>query len=147
MIFVGDATGAVSPVLFKSCKALRVTRSVFMAELIAFCDMFDASFTLSEELRCFVPVFPIPVNLYTNSKTLFDIRGSRTSEKRFMLDIACDREVFKKNEISHIGFIRSSDNIAGGITKPMTQQFLVSTIASGKLDVNVEQWIISSSPE
>lgn len=142
IIFVGDFTGKVSPAFFKSYKARRVTRSVMAAELIAFSDMFDAAFTLAEELRTMLPGSEIPLNLFTDKKALFDVisKGSRTSEKRLMLDIACTRESFKKNEINNVGFIRSSQNIADGLTKSMAQHSFLSTISSGKLDVSLQQW-------
>ena len=47
----------------------------------------------------------IPVQLLTNSKSLFDVisKGSRTSEKRTLLNIAAAREGFCDKVISDIG--------------------------------------------
>lgn len=68
----------------------------------------------------------IPVQLFTDSKCLFDViwKGSRTSEKRIMLDIAAAREGFCDKTISDIGFVRSNHNIADGLTKSMSQASL-----------------------
>ena len=101
---LGDHTGAVVPINFKSYKSRRVTRSSMAGEVIAFGDLIDVSTTLANELEL---VFSrkIPVQLFTDSKSLFDVisRGSRTSEKRVMLDIAAAREGVKDRTISDIG--------------------------------------------
>lgn len=144
VVFIGDSIDRVIPLIFKSYKARRVTRSVLGAELIAFSDMFDVSYTLRCELEHLCGGDTVPVQLFTDNKTLFDVvsKGSRTSEKRLMLDIACTREGFKKMEINDIGLIRSVDNIADGLTKVMSQAKLQTVLKSGSLDVTVEQWII-----
>ena len=86
----------------------------------------------------------IPVNLFTDSKTLFDIisKGTRISEKRLMLDISCAREGFKNHEISNIGFIRSSFKLADGLTKKMSQESLLKVLQQGQLKVEAHQWIV-----
>ena len=145
--FIGDDTGAVVPFHFKSYKARRVTRSVMAAEVIAFSDLFDVATTLSQELEKLLRK-RVPVQLLTDSKSLFDIisKGTRTSEKRMMLDIAAARERFRTHLISDIGFVRSSKNIADGLTKPMRQQALQQVVSCGQLLVEPEQWIIRGRP-
>jgi len=59
-----------------------------------------------------------------------------------MLDIAAAREGFKSKVISDIGFVRSSNNIADGLTKSMIQAALYQVLSSGRLHVLPEQWII-----
>jgi len=112
-------------------------------EVIAFSDMFDVAVTLAEEIRTTFQR-PIPLHLLTDSKALFDIisKGSRTSEKRMMLDIAAAREGFRDHVISDIGFVRSAHNLADGLTKPMQQAALQRVIRSGRLTTQAEQWII-----
>lgn len=41
IVFVGDATGAVIPISFKSYKSRRVTLSAMAGEVISFSDLFD----------------------------------------------------------------------------------------------------------
>eukprot|EP00171_Calliarthron_tuberculosum_P016586 IDg16586t1 len=112
-------------------------------EVIAFSDLFDRAATLSSELGD-VYGKPIPVQLLTDSKSLFDVisKGSKTSEKRMMLDIAAAREGFRDKTISDIGFVRSASNLADGLTKPMSQAALQSVVSTGVLSLAPEQWII-----
>lgn len=88
--------------------------------------------TLAAELG-YIYGLPIPVQLLTDSKSLFDVisKGSRTSEKRMMLDIAAARDGFRDKIISDIGFVRSLKNLADGLTKPMSQAELQEVVSSG----------------
>ena len=134
----------VIPIFYKSYKARRVTRSVMTAETIAFSDLFDCAFTLATELKRMLPGVRIPVKLFTDNKSLFDVisKGTRTSEKRLMLDIAAAREGFSTRAISDIGLVRSDLNLADGLTKTMNQAMLLKVMKLGKLSRRAEQWII-----
>ena len=81
--FLADASNNAIPIIMKSYKARRVTRSVMAAEVIRFSDMFDVCHTLSEDLRTLIKDKFIAAELYTDSKSLFDVisMGSRTAEK------------------------------------------------------------------
>ena len=109
-----------------------------------FSDMFDAAYTLAAELRELLPKHRIPVKLCTDNNSLFDVisKGSRTSEKRLMIDIAAARKGFTKHEISDIGFVRPEQNIADGLKKPMKQTALCNMLLTGMFPVKVEQWIV-----
>lgn len=109
-------------------------------EVIAFSDLFDVAVTFAEELGTMFSK-KIPVQLLTDSQSLFDVvsKGSRTSEKMILPDIAAAREGFKHKTISDIGFVSSSENIADGITKAMTRAKLRHVIATGHLNVVPEQ--------
>ena len=84
------------------------------------------------------------LHLLTDSKSLFDIisKGSRTNEKRVMLDIHAAREGYKAHDISNIGFVRSEQKTADGLTKCMKQESFRELARTGKLRTKVEQWII-----
>ena len=131
------------PIDFKSYKSRRVVRSAMAGEVIAFSDLFDRAATLAAEIGDILGR-KIPVQLLTDSKSLFDVisKGSRTSEKRVMLDIAAAREGFRDKVISDIGFVRSSQNLADGLTKKMAQAALQAVLSTGSLDIKPEQWII-----
>ena len=143
LCFLVDKHNNAVPVHFKSYKSRRVVRSALAGEFIVFSDMFNISKTLSAEISELL-ARSIPVQLLTDSKSLFDVisKGSRTSEKRTMLDIGAAREGFRDKKISNIGFIQSSSNLADGLTKAMAQAFLREVISAGYLDVRAEQWII-----
>ena len=92
IVFLADKNATAIPKNFKSYKARRIVRSPMAAEVIAFSDMFDVAITLSDEIKQLYG-HDIPLQLFTDSKSLFDVnsKGSRTSEKRLMLDIAAER--------------------------------------------------------
>ncbi len=77
--FLSDWFGNSVPNDFKSYKSKRIVRSAMAGEVIAFSDLFDVPVTLATELS---DVFgrQIPVQLPTDSKSLFDVisKGSRT---------------------------------------------------------------------
>lgn len=143
LILLMDHTGRAVPIYYKSYKSRRITRSPMAAEVIAFSDMFDVAGSLSMDLKS-VLGRSIHVQLLTDSKCLFDVisKGSRTSEKRVMLDIAAAKEGFKDRLISDIGLVRSKENIADGFTKNMSQVALRDILISGTLTIYCEQWII-----
>ncbi len=59
-----------------------------------------------------------------------------------MLKIAAAREGFRDKVISDIGFVRSSQNLADGLTKPMDRAALREVVSTGQLHPAPEQWII-----
>ncbi len=63
------------------------------SEVISCSDMFDVWYTLRTELSNTFAL-KIPLILLTDSNSLFDVisKGTRTSEKRMMLDIAAARD-------------------------------------------------------
>lgn len=63
---------------------------------MAFSEIFDVAATLGAELD-FILGHKAPVQLLKDSKSFFDVisKGSRTSQKRLILDIAAAREGFR----------------------------------------------------
>lgn len=45
-------------------------------------------------------------------------------------------------EIDDIGFVRSGDNVADGLTNKMKRGRLLEVLTTSKLDVKPEQWIV-----
>lgn len=132
---------------FKSYKARRIVHSFLPGELIGFANMLEISHTTAAELRRLHPKHPIPVRLFTNRKSLlYDIsKGSTTSERRLILDIAAALEELNNHEISDIGFIRSGANLVDGLTTAMHQAKLREAFC-GILNVKPEKWIVRSNP-
>ena len=142
VLLIDDSSAAI-PISFKSYKSRRVARSVLSAEVIAFADLFDDAFALRSQVEQALQR-AVPMHLLTDSKSLFDIisKGSRTSEKRIMFDIHATRESYKNHEISNIGFVRSCDNLADGLTKGNMQNALYKLLQTGRHTINCEQWIL-----
>ena len=141
--FIGDDTGAVVPISFKSYKSRRVTRSSMAGEVIAFSDLLDVAAVLTAELQALTGA-KVPVQLLTDSNSLFDVisKGFTTSKKIMLLDITAAREGFRDKVTSDIGYVRSASNIADRLKKPMQQRSLQDMMLSGRLDVTPEQWIV-----
>lgn len=59
-----------------------------------------------------------------------------------MLDINAARQAYLSKEISNIGFVRSSDNLADGLTKEKMQGALCQLLKTSKHTVRCEQWIM-----
>lgn len=100
-----DGNGNSVPVSLKLYKFKLVVRSAMAGEVIVFSDLFDIATTLSSHLgdsfQCH-----IHVQILIDPKSLlFDIisNGSRTPEKRTMLDIVAAREGFRDKCISDFG--------------------------------------------
>ena len=79
-----------------------------------------------------------------DTKLLFDItsKGSRTIEKRVMLEIHATRQAYQRQEISNLGFVRFEDNLVDGFSKEKKQGALLQMML-GESHVTVcELWII-----
>lgn len=115
---------------------------------MASADIFDVAHTMAEELRFLHPSTAAPIKLYTDNKSLFEAisKGSRTSEKRLIRDIAAARERFQRYEISGICSVRRTHKIADGLTRTMKQSGIRKVLQSGRLSPKFEQWIVRSAP-
>lgn len=144
IIFISDKTSHAIPLIYKSYIVLRATRSVMGAELIAFSNTIVAAFTLREEFENLHSNLNVPMGLLTESKTLSDVvsKGTKTAEKRLMLDVACTPEGFQKMESNDIGFIRSNENLTDGLTEVLKQNKLLSVMSTCMLNYKVDQWIV-----
>ena len=119
---------------------------MFAAEVIAFADLLNDAFTLRAQLEQALNRSK-PLHLLIDSKSLFYIIGknSRTSEKRLMLDTSTTREAYNSEQVSNIGFVRSSYNLADGLTKPRIQQALYDLITPVRHTIHAEQWIMRNA--
>lgn len=94
-----------------------------------------ACFTKGEDLKEMIGK-PVPINVYTDSKSVFDVisKGTRTSEKIIMLDLHSSRESFNKQDIRNIAFVRSKNNLADAFTKRMKKGFLMHVLYKSTLE-------------
>ena len=86
----------------------------------------------------------IPLQIFTDSKTLFDVivRGSTTRERRLMIDIYATRQAYRRDEIADIGLIRSEYNLADCMTKIMKPKQMLRVMKIGVLRHPVEQFVL-----
>ena len=90
---------------------------------------------------------PIPGHVLTDSKSLLCITSerNRTNENRIMSHIHAARQAYKAQQISNVGFVRSSHSLTDGLTKPKVQPELYQQRASSYQKPKVEKWIIRDS--
>lgn len=110
-------------------------------EGISFSYMFDTSSTVLSELEDLYSRH-FPLQLFTDSKSLFNVEGIGNLRKRLMLDVTAAGEGFLECLISDIGFLRSDRNLADGLTKTVSQASLQRSITTATLHTQPEQWIL-----
>lgn len=88
IIVLSDATGKCNVLQYRSHKSRRVTRSVLGAEVYAFAEGFDNAYMIRHDLKQLLQR-PIPLSMFTNSKSLFDVlvKNSYTTERRLIIDL------------------------------------------------------------
>ena len=143
IVFLVDGKNNSAPVAYRSFKAKRVTRSVLAAETLAFSEGFDQAFALQHDIKQ-MSGKRIPITMLTDSQSLFDIitKSSYATEKRILIDIAAVTEAYREKDLSDIGLVASSDNLADGFTKSSKASTLLQTVKDGNLDIKVKQYVI-----
>jgi hypothetical protein len=112
-------------------------------ECFAFADGFDRGVTLQHELEWMTGCC-IPLMLFTDSKSLFDVltRARYTTETRLVIDSSASREAFNERFISNIDLIKSEVDSADSPTKLESNRALLTLLRSGKIDHPIEKMII-----
>lgn len=143
VILLTDRTRRVNWLHYSSYKSKRIVRSVLGGETYAFADGFDFGFTLRHDLQR-ITGRKIPITMLTDSQSLFNVivKASSTTERRLMIDIRATREAYMRGEISDVGWILSTDNIADAFTKLTPCKALDDLMSTGRLDLRVQQWVI-----
>lgn len=138
-----DKNNQCSVIGYKSYKCRRITRSAIASECHALADAFDYAFMLKHDLEVLLQQ-PIPIQMLTDSKGLFDVivKAGKTAERRLMIDIAACRQAYERHEIGDIAFTRSEYNLADCMTKIMHPAQLMNVMRTAHLEHPVEQWII-----
>eukprot|EP00737_Agarophyton_chilense_P004282 gb/GEZJ01005307.1/.p2 GENE.gb/GEZJ01005307.1/~~gb/GEZJ01005307.1/.p2 ORF type:complete len:145 (+),score=18.34 gb/GEZJ01005307.1/:960-1394(+) len=138
-----DDTGLHNIIHYSSYKSRRLVRSTMGAELYAFCDAFDNAYLLKRELQSMLNE-NVPLNMLTDSDSVFKsiMKGTKSTEKRLMLDIMAARDAYHNMEISKIGWILDTDNPADGLTKNKPCSRLEQLLDTGYCPIPVKQWIL-----
>lgn len=118
-----------------------MVRSVLGGEAYALADCFSIAYALHDDMNDIMG-YDVPITMLTDSESLFKfIVRSKTTERMLMIDVKAAREAFERIEISNMGWIRSDENIADGLTKTGNCKTLEDLINTGILSIEVEQWI------
>jgi hypothetical protein len=128
-----------------SRKSARVTVSVLTAETLSMVSTVDIAYALRLQLQAMGLAFELDV--LTDSKQLYQTLEGHGSvrEKRLMLDVAALRQMFRKKEITRLGFVRSEYNLADRLTKLKTldaSSNLTQLLSTGKLPFIVEKFLV-----
>ena len=103
---------------WSSVKCKRVTRSVLASELYTIAYGFDigAAIKATVELQLNIS---LPLTLCTDSKLIYKclIKLGTTQEKRFMINIMCLRQSYKRHEIAKVKWIDGDSNPVDTMTK------------------------------
>jgi hypothetical protein len=88
------------------------------------------------------------LTIATDSQSLFNAiaRGSATSERSLLIDLAVVRQGYPAHEIDNLVFVRSEDNLADALTKRMEPHALLDLMRTGKLQLRAAQRILRVSP-
>ncbi len=91
----------------------------------------------------------VHLKMCTYSESLFDVitKCSQTQEKRLMIDLQAVRDAYQCLEISNIGFVRGPNNPADGMTKLGNCEPLIHLLRTGKVNFEVEQWVLKLKNE
>ena len=128
---------------YASWKTRRIVRSVLASELFAMVAAHDYCQIIALDLKSTTGKL-FPVYLLTDSKSIFDTITKLTgvSEKRLMIDIAALRQSYSRGEITNIGHVLTANNLADPLTKKTQSKVLEKLMKTGKLDHEVNLWII-----
>lgn len=83
----------------------------------------------------------------TDSDSLFKviIQSYNMTEKRLMIDVQAGREAYHERKIDDMGWVRSENNLADGLTKLNKPELIQRTMKTGRLDIIADQWVIRPS--
>ena len=147
IILLCDSSNRAHILEYSSRKSKRVVRSILGGEVYAFADGFDRAYILRHDLETIFRM-KIPLHMLTDSLQMFDVitKGSSTTEKRLMIDIASARECYNRQEISHVGLVSSEHNVADGLTKETPNNALEKLMTNGYDHNPVKRWIHRTQP-
>lgn len=85
----------------------------------------------------------IPFYIFIDCKSIFDTitASKRLRELRLMNEIADIRRAYRRGDFTNVAWIHSAQNIADNMTKHEGNTILADTMATGCLDLTIEQWV------
>lgn len=145
LVLLCDNSSRCNILHYSSSKSGRVVRSTLGGETLAFANGLDFGLAVKHDLDNILNK-NIPVRLFTDCKSLFDVitKNTVTTEKRLMVDIQAIREAYAKFDIHDVAWIKSEYNPADSLTKIKENQVLNRIMDEGIIEHPVSQWIIRS---
>ena len=143
LVLLCDGTGQAHVLSYSSRKSRRVVHSIMAGEVYAFTAAFDEAFVIRYDLERLYGR-RIPLNMFTDSKQLFDVvtKASHPTEKRLLIDIAAARQAYNRQDMSNVGLIASDNNIADALSKVRGCGALDALLRTGVDRTPVVQWVI-----
>lgn len=100
-------------------KCKRVVRFVLSGETYSLADCADIAYAIRHDWKDIVG-YLIPITMLIDSESPFKVSVRSTpitTEKRLMIDGRHTRELFERNEISDVDWVRSGQSIADGLAR------------------------------
>lgn len=142
IVLLCDQVGNLHVLDYASRKAQRVVRSITGGELYAMTEAFDSSFMIRQDLEE-VYGFKVPLQMFTDSRQLFDVvtKGFSTSQPRLMINVAALRESYNRFEIDQLVLVRRKLNISDALTRTSPNAHLDEFLDTSCEITIVEQWV------
>ena len=143
IVILTDSAERANVIHYTSRKSRRVVRSCLGGETYALADALDICMALKHDLEEMLRQ-PLPLMLFTDIKSLFDVitKNTVTTETRLMVAVRALRESYERMEIGNVGWIRSEWNPADALTKVRENQVLNKLLDKGVISHPTEQWVI-----
>jgi hypothetical protein len=139
IIFLTGDSGLCIPLSWSSKKLRRVTRSTFAGEALGVVEGVDECMFLAHLwLELNPETGPIPIDLYTDSKGLWDFLNNHkrsTVEQRIRTDMAALIQDLTKGNIASVNWVCTGEMLADPLTKMMNSHWLVQTLTSSKISL------------
>src|SRR6266513_4407281 len=139
---LADRNNQANVIHWSSIKYKRITRSVLAAELYAMAHSFDKGMVIKTIIKKILSR-SIPLNVCTNSKSLYDclVKLGTMNEKRLMIDLLCLRQSYERREIAEVKWIDGNTNPADAITKGKLCNALKTLLDMNTIDLKVTEWV------
>ena len=91
---------------------------------------FDTGAAIKATIKKILQLERLPITLCTDSKSLYDylVKLKTTQEKRFIVDLMCLQQSYKRREIAKIKWINKGSNPIDAMTKSKPCQALKDLI-------------------
>lgn len=128
---------------YASWKCRGITRSILEAELYAVSTCYDYCIVLLLDMTNILSK-PIPVEIFTDSKSIFHTvkKSTSISEMLLLIDLSAFIEAYTTGTIQNIGYILSECNVGNPLTKKMKSDILIKHLEAETLSHPVSQWKI-----